>query len=66
MVVIVDLCGNGSNENPGLISNFLLDKDTVSPAGIVRRIAALRRQSTIVYDVSLLKKKRQRNSSMRV
>ena len=48
MVAIVDLCGNDSNENPGLISNFLLNKDTVSPAGIARRIAVLRRQSTLV------------------
>ena len=48
MVAIVDLCGNDSNENPGLISNFLLNKDTVSPSGIARRIAVLRRQSTLV------------------
>ena len=48
MVAIADLCGNDSNENSGLISNFLLNKDTVSPSGIARRIAVLRRQSTLV------------------
>ena len=48
MVAIVDLCGIDSNENPGLISNFLLNKNTVSPSGIARQIAVLRRQSTLV------------------
>jgi hypothetical protein len=35
-----ELRGDGSFENQGLISNFLLEKDTVSPAEIARRIAA--------------------------
>lgn len=35
-----DLRGDGSEEKPGLIANFLLEKDTISPAEIARRVSA--------------------------
>jgi hypothetical protein len=57
-----ELRGDGSFENQGLISNFLLEKDTVSPAEIARRIAA-GSDSEHLHDVSSPKKKRLWNSS---
>ena len=35
-----DLRGDGTVDNPGLISNFLLEQDTISPGELARRLAA--------------------------
>ena len=35
-----ELRGDGTIGNPGLISNFLLEADTISPGELARRLAA--------------------------
>ena len=43
-----ELRGDGTIGNPGLISNFLLEADTISPGELARRLAAERRKKKLL------------------